>query len=95
MIINSHQRRLRLTEEKFGKLMNNLLEVLAWTSPILRIASKILGRLVSYSECVQPLLVFSVQFTVFIGVAKSNEAGRINGCRRRRTRLNSCCNTST
>ena len=73
VIINTHEGRLRLTEEKYRKLVANLLEVTAWTSSTPRIASKVRGKLVNYSECVQSLRVFSVPFTVFIGAAKSNE----------------------
>jgi hypothetical protein len=48
--VDTHEGRLRLTEDKFRKLMENLLEVLTWRTATPMIASKVLGRLVNYSE---------------------------------------------
>ena len=70
--IDTCEGRLTLTEDKFRKLVDNLQEVLVWAEATPRIASKVRGKLVNYSECVESLRVFSVPFTVFIGNAKTD-----------------------
>jgi hypothetical protein len=62
-----------LTEEKFRKLMDNLQEVLSWRTAAPRIASKLRGKLINYSECIESVRPFSVPFTIFIGGAKTTE----------------------
>ena len=69
--VDTHEGRLKLTEEKFRKLMDNLLEVLSWTSATPRIASKVRGKLINSSECVESVRPVSVPFTVFIGDART------------------------
>ena len=69
--IDTHEGRLKLTEEKFRKLMDNLQEVLAWSRATPRAASKVRGKLINYSECMESVRPFSVPFTVFIGDAKT------------------------
>ena len=83
--VDTHKGRLKLTEEKFRKLMENLQEVLSWSRATPRTASKVRGKLINYSECIESVRPFSVPFTVFIGDAKttadwdteSEEVGRM------------------
>lgn len=70
-IIDSHWGRLNLTKEKPDKLLTYLLAVLTWDEATPRMASRVRGKLQSYSECIEGVKPFSVPFTVFIGPAKT------------------------
>jgi len=69
--VDTHRGRLTLTPLKYGKLTADLRAVLTWDEASPRMASKVRGKLVSYSECIEGIRVFSVPFTVFIGPAKT------------------------
>lgn len=71
--VDTHEGRLKLTEEKLRKLLDNLQEVLSWRTATPRTASKLRGKLINYSECIESVRPFSVPFTVFIGGAKNTK----------------------
>ena len=71
IIMDSHRGRINLTKAKYDKLMFDLLSVLTWDEATPRKASKVRGKLQSYSECIEGVKPFSVPFTVFIGPAKT------------------------
>jgi len=68
--VDTHRGRLKLTPRKYEKLTADLRAVLTWDEATPRMASKVLGKLQSYLECIEGVRVFSVPFTVFIGPAK-------------------------
>ena len=71
VMIDTHRGRLNLTPLKYEKLMADLRAVLTWDEATPRMASKVRGKLQSYSECIEGVKVFGVPFTVFIGPART------------------------
>jgi len=66
--IDSHNGRLKLTDAKWEKLLADLRMVMEATP---RMASKVRGKLINYSECIIMIRPFAVPFNVFIGGART------------------------
>ena len=71
VIIDSHLGRLFLTETKYAKLIADLRLVMTWEEASPRMASKVGGKLTSYSECIIMVKPFAVAFNCFIGGART------------------------
>ena len=69
--IDSHNGRLKLTDAKWEKLLADLRMVMTWEEATPRMASKVRGKPINYSECIIMIRPFAVPFNVFIGGART------------------------
>ena len=69
--IDSYKGRLLLTDNKWEKLLADLRLVMTWEEATPRMASKVGGKLINYSECIIMIRPFAVPFNVFIGGART------------------------
>jgi hypothetical protein len=69
--IDSHRGRLLLTTEKWAKLLADLRLVMTWEEATPRMAAKVRGKLINYSECIIMIRPFAVPFSAFIGAART------------------------
>ena len=69
--IDAYKGRLLLTDQKWEKLLADLRLVMTWEEATPRMASKVGGKLINYSECIIMIRPFAVPFNVFVGGART------------------------
>ena len=67
VIIDTFLGRMLLTDEKLTKLMSGLQSLMTWGDASPRDLSKLRGKLINYSLCIQRIKPFIIPFTKFIG----------------------------
>ena len=73
VIIDTHLGKYQLTAKKEHKLLEAMAEALTWTSCSPRTMSKLHGKLVNYSFCIQRIRPFAVPLRKFVGAPSNNE----------------------
>jgi hypothetical protein len=69
--INSHMGLLKLMDAKWENLLADLRLVMTWEEVTTRMASKVRGKLINYTEWIIMIRPFAVPFNVFIGGART------------------------